>query len=35
MEEAKEIPQYRDFFNDNMRLDAVMTEMKYADSWNA
>lgn len=31
----KEIPQYRDFFNDNMRLDAVMTEMKYADTWNA
>jgi len=31
----KEISQYRDFFNDNMRLDAVMTEMKYADTWNA
>lgn len=31
----KEISQYRDFFNDNMRLDAVMTEMIYADTWNA
>ncbi len=29
------ISQYRNFFNDNMRLDAVMTEMKYADTWNA
>ena len=31
----EEISQYRNFFNDNMRLDAVMTEMKYADTWNA
>ena len=29
----KEIPKYRDFFKENMKLDAVMTELKYADVW--
>lgn len=31
----KDIPSYREFFKRNMKLDAVMTEMKYADAWNA
>lgn len=31
----KDIPGYREFFKQNMNLDAVMTEMKYADVWNA
>ena len=31
----KDIPDYREFFKRNMKLNAVMTEMKYADSWNA
>jgi hypothetical protein len=31
----KDIPGYREFFKRNMNLDAVMTEMKYADVWNA
>ena len=31
----KDIPDYREFFKRNMKLNAVMTEMKYADAWNA
>ena len=31
----KEISEYRDFFKDNMKLDAVMTELKYCEDWNA
>ena len=31
----KDIPDYREFFKRNMKLNAVMTEMKYADVWNA
>lgn len=31
----EEIQQYRDFFNEKMKLDAVMTEMKYSAIWNA
>ena len=31
----KDIPSYREFFKRNLNLDAVMTEMKYADVWNA
>ena len=30
----KDIPDYREFFKRNMMLNAVMTEMKYADAWN-
>lgn len=31
---AEDIPKYKKFFNDNMQLDAVMTELKTAKLWN-
>lgn len=31
----KDISQFRNFFEKNMTIDAVMTEMKYSEDWSA